>query len=80
MLVTATEFKSNIGKYLALVASEDIFITRNGKNVARLTSTKEDKVAVMESLFGILPQCNGSDIDIKQFKAERLARKYESLD
>ena len=33
MLVTAMEFKSNIGKYLSLVASEDIFITRNGKNM-----------------------------------------------
>jgi prevent-host-death family protein len=79
MLVTATEFKSNIGKYLTLVANEDIFITKNGKSVAKLTSTKQDKVAVMETFFGIVPQGKESDIDIKQFKAERLARKYESL-
>lgn len=31
MVVTATEFKSNLGKYLELAARQDIFITRNGK-------------------------------------------------
>jgi prevent-host-death family protein len=80
MLVTATEFKCKIGKYLALAAQEDIFITKNGKNVAKLTSTKQDKAAIMESLFGIVPQGDLCDTDVKRFKAERLARKYESLD
>ena len=32
MIVTATEFKTNFGKYLDLISKEDIFITRNGKN------------------------------------------------
>ena len=31
MVVTATEFKTNFGKYLDLIAHEDIFITKNGK-------------------------------------------------
>ena len=31
MIVTATEFKTNFGKYLELIAKEDVFITRNGK-------------------------------------------------
>ena len=30
MSITATELKSNLGKYLLLAATEDIFITRNG--------------------------------------------------
>lgn len=33
MIVTATEFKTNFGKYLDLLLSEDIFITRNGKTI-----------------------------------------------
>lgn len=33
MIVTATEFKTNFGKYLELIAMEDIFIIRNGKTV-----------------------------------------------
>ena len=34
MSITATELKNNLGKYLMLAATEDIFITRNGKVVA----------------------------------------------
>ena len=29
--ITATQFKLNLGKYLNLVLTEDIWITRNGK-------------------------------------------------
>ena len=31
MSITATELKNNLGKYLLLSATEDIFITKNGK-------------------------------------------------
>ena len=37
MVVTATEFKANFGKYLELVTKEDIFITLNGKTVGFCT-------------------------------------------
>jgi len=76
MLVTATEFKSNIGKYLALVAEQDIFITKNGKSVAKLSSTKQNKVEIAKSLFGIIPS---DDSTLEQIKEERLAR-YETAD
>ena len=33
MSITATEFKLNLGKYLKLAESEDIFIARNGKEL-----------------------------------------------
>lgn len=37
MLITATEssLKNNLSKYLLLASSEDIYITRNGKVVAK---------------------------------------------
>ena len=31
MSITATELKMNLGKYLLLSATEDIYITKNGK-------------------------------------------------
>ena len=31
MSVTATELKMNLGKYLMLAETEDVFITKNGK-------------------------------------------------
>ena len=77
--ITATDFKSNLGKYLALAEREDILITKSGKSVVKLSGVKQDKVKDIESLFGVVPW-DGEDIDIKQFKAERLAKKYESLD
>ena len=54
MIITATEFKTNLGKYLEMAASQDIFITKNGKNIARLTSPTVNKLALLDDLVGIL--------------------------
>lgn len=39
--VNSTELQNNFGKYLLLAAQEDIIITRNGTEIAKLTSLKE---------------------------------------
>jgi prevent-host-death family protein len=75
MFITATELKTNIGKYLSLASKEDIIITKNGKSIAKLTNTNEDKVAMAKSLFGILP----SDATLEQAREERLKR-HEGID
>jgi len=69
MSITATELKNNLGKYLLLSATEDIFITKNGKIVAKLTNPYQDRVETAKSLFGILP----TDTNEENEKAERLA-------
>ena len=56
MSITATELKANLGKYLMLAATEDIYITQYGKIVAKLTNPFQNRVEIAESLFGILPQ------------------------
>ncbi|MBO5388106.1 MAG: type II toxin-antitoxin system prevent-host-death family antitoxin [Lachnospiraceae bacterium] len=71
MSITATELKNNLGKYLVLSATEDIFITRNGKIIAKLTNPHMDRVETAKSLFGILPK----DADLEDAKAERLGAK-----
>ncbi len=71
MSITATELKQNLGKYLLLSATEDIYITKNGKIIAKLSNPYQDKVSAAQSLFGILQQ--DADIDIS--KEERLATK-----
>lgn len=38
MKINSTEIKNNFGKYLRLSATEDIIITKNGHDVAKLTS------------------------------------------
>lgn len=70
MSITATELKLNLGKYLLLSATEDIFITKNGKVVAKLSNPNQDRVDMAKSLFGVLPQ----DITLEEAKNERLDR------
>ena len=52
MNITATELKNNLGKYLLLAEKEDIYITKNGKIIAKLTSPFQDKLDVVNDLFG----------------------------
>ncbi len=61
MSITATELKSNLGKYLLQAEKEDIYITQYGKIVAKLTNPFQDRVEIAESLFGILPQTTTLD-------------------
>ena len=56
MSITATELKMNLSKYLMLAEKEDIYITRNGKVVAKLSNPYQDRVDMAKSLFGVLPQ------------------------
>lgn len=68
MPITATELKENLSKYLLLASTEDVFITQYGKVVAKLTNPFQDRVAVAESLFGILPKT----MTLEEAKKERL--------
>ena len=72
MIVTATEFKINFGKYLDLVGKEDIFITRNGKTIAKVINPQ---VSAVDSIRGILKKAP-KDIDMRSLREERLT-KYE---
>lgn len=68
MSVTATELKSNLGMYLMLAQKEDVYITRNGKVVAKLTNPYQDRVEMAKSLFGVLP----AELTPEQAREERL--------
>ena len=72
MIVTATEFKTNFGKYLDLISQEDIFITRNGKTVAKVINPQ---ISAVDSLRGMLKDIP-SDINPDSLREERLL-KYE---
>ncbi len=70
MSITATELKENLGKYLAMASQEDIFITKNGKIVAKLSNPYQDRVALAKSLAGVIP----ADITLEEAREERLSR------
>ncbi len=72
MIVTATEFKTNLGKYLDLAAVQDIFVTKNGKSIARITSPISNKLELLDELVGVIP-ADGTDLD--EVREERLSRQ-----
>ena len=70
MSITATELKANLGTYLLMAATEDIYVTRNGRTVAKLTSPYQNKLDTVDSLFGSIP----ADMTLEESKEERLNR------
>jgi len=71
MVVTATEFKTNFGKYLDLLLKEDIFITRNGKTIAKVVNPH---VSAVDSISGILAGKVPDDLDRKSIREERISK------
>ena len=69
MQITATELKLKLGKYLSLANQRDIYITKNGQRVARLTNPSPDRVAVLDSLVGI---ARSEDVTLDDIRKERL--------
>ena len=65
MIVTATEFKTNFGKYLGLLQLEDIFITKNGKTIAKVVNPHTSAV---DSISGILAGKITNEIDSKALR------------
>ena len=83
MVVTATEFKSNLGKYFDYVMSspsEAITITRNGKKVAEFSAPR---ITAVEKLTGFLNEDGKAkkrktaEKDYDDLKREALKEKYE---
>ena len=70
MSITATELKSNLSKYLILSATEDVYITPNGKVISKLTNPFRERVDIAKSLFGILPD----DVTEEEARDERLGK------
>jgi len=68
--VTATDFKTNFGKYLTLVSKEEIHITKNGEDIAVLVSPKP-RPSIVDELIGVIPNDGYS---VKQARAERRQR------
>lgn len=72
MTITATELKNNLGKYMQLAANEDIYITKNGHVIVKLSNPNKDKVEILDNLVGAAGDVKDSLEDIRE---GRLARQ-----
>ena len=73
MNVTATELKENLSKYLKLSMTQDVFITKNGKVISKLTNPFQDKVDIVNSLVGVI----SDDISLEEAKCERIEKVWK---
>lgn len=71
MQITATELKLNLGYYLEHVSEEDIWISKNGKTIAKLVNAN---VSAVDSISGILKEKVPADIDRRSMLEERITR------
>ena len=73
MVVSATQFKSNIGYYLDTVAeNKEVYITKNGRMVAKLSDPLQDKKSILNSLAGIIPR---DHMSLEDAKMERIFKR-----
>lgn len=70
MIITTTELKLNLDKYLIMAETNEIYVTQNGKIVAKLTTPYKERVDVAKSLFGIM----SDDLTIEESREERVSK------
>lgn len=75
MFITVTEFKNNIDRYLSLSIHEDIYITEKEKVVSLLINPNRERVAIAESLFGVL----SSESSLDEARLAHLAQGMEDV-
>lgn len=69
MIITVSELKNNLEKYIDLAQAEDIYITKNGEQKYKLTNVASRPLAVLD---GMLENFDLSDQEIKDLKFKRL--------
>jgi len=68
-----------VGKYLKLAETEkqEIVITKNGKQVAKLIPTNKQETPNADFLYGLMRNFSNKDISLRRIREERIG-KYES--
>jgi prevent-host-death family protein len=73
MVVSSSDFKANLGQYISHVAeSEPLYITKNGRVVAKLSSPAADGQSVLDGLVGITA---ANPVSLEEARKDRLARQ-----
>ena len=73
MIITATDLRKNLGKYLNLLDDEEIIITKNGKEIAVLSKSENDKQSILKDLLGVINL--DDNLTLESIKDERIRRQ-----
>lgn len=69
--ITLSDLKTNTDKYVTLAQEQDVYITRNGKLVAKLVTAKPNREAAFQRFIELFPE-QGLDLDPETASEERL--------
>lgn len=70
--ISVSDLKANTGKYVSMAQDDDIFITKNGKVVAKLVTAKVNKVESLDRLQNLFAGTKITDEDVDAAREERL--------
>lgn len=70
--ISVSDLKANTGKYVSMAQEDDIFITKNGKVVAKLVTAKVDKVESLNRLKSLFAGVEITDDYVDAAREERL--------
>jgi len=73
LTVTTTELQNDLDRYLELSATEDIYITDNGRVISMLTNPFKENIELVDSLAGIV----ADDLSLEEIREERRRRSGE---
>jgi prevent-host-death family protein len=68
MQATVSDLKMSPGKFIDIAQKTPVYISKNGKRVAKLIGIQSDKVAAAEALFDVLPDT----VSLDEARSERL--------
>ena len=79
MVITATELKENLGKYISLSQTEDIFVKKNGHIVIKISGMIKDKKDYLNEFAGLVKDDNISYTvdDIKRMRLNASTYRYK---
>lgn len=72
--ISVSELKVNAGKYVSMAQEQDIFITKNGKVVAKLVTAKPDKKTAWDNIVNIFRDADlkNTDEELEKLREERI--------
>lgn len=74
MYVSATEFRTNVGKYLDIAMKEDVYVVKHGKPIVVVSASVETRLRILDSLVGK----GSSETTLEDIHEMRL-KDYEAL-
>ena len=70
--ISVSDLKANTGKYVSMAQDDDIFITKNGKVVAKLVTARVNKIDALDRLQSLFAGVTITDEDADAAREERL--------